>query len=36
VPVQENSLLDGFKNLVDPADLAASPKGWNNDGSTTT
>ncbi|EKM76442.1 hypothetical protein AGABI1DRAFT_87181 [Agaricus bisporus var. burnettii JB137-S8] len=36
IPIERNSVNDGFQTIQDPADLAASPNGWNNDGSPTT
>ncbi|KAI0045239.1 hypothetical protein FA95DRAFT_1495726 [Auriscalpium vulgare] len=36
LPIQKETLLEGFELLVDPQDLLASPDGWHNDGTTST
>lgn len=32
IPFTKHDPTDGFENIVDPENLKASPKGWNNDG----
>lgn len=34
-PINQQSPLQGFQTLTDPADSLASPNGWHNDGTTT-
>ncbi|TBU38083.1 Fungalysin metallopeptidase-domain-containing protein [Dichomitus squalens] len=36
LPITKETLLEGFETLTDPANTAASPNGWNSDGTTTT
>jgi extracellular elastinolytic metalloproteinase len=36
LPIQKETLLEGFETLQDPADLTVLPNGWDNDGSVTT
>ena len=36
LPITKETLLEGFENLVDPQNPAASPDGWHSDGTTTT
>ncbi|KDR76592.1 hypothetical protein GALMADRAFT_67220 [Galerina marginata CBS 339.88] len=36
LPMQKETLLDGFELLTDPADLVASPLGWHNTGTENT
>ncbi|KAI0042801.1 hypothetical protein FA95DRAFT_1499587 [Auriscalpium vulgare] len=36
LPIQKETLLEGFELLVDPQDTVASPDGWHSDGTTTT
>ena len=36
LPITKETLLEGFENLVDPQNPAASPDGWHSDGTTST
>ncbi|KAJ7352052.1 Fungalysin metallopeptidase-domain-containing protein [Mycena albidolilacea] len=36
LPITKETLLQGFEDVVDPADLKASPDGWHSDGTTNT
>ncbi|KAK7055769.1 extracellular metallo proteinase mep [Favolaschia claudopus] len=36
LPITKETLLEGFEDVVDPADLEASPLGWHSDGTTNT
>ncbi|KAJ6556321.1 Fungalysin metallopeptidase-domain-containing protein [Mycena capillaripes] len=36
LPITKETLLQGFEDVVDPADPLASPDGWHSDGTTTT
>jgi hypothetical protein len=36
LPMQKETLVDGFETLTDPADLLASPLGWHNTGTVNT
>ncbi|KAF7375384.1 Extracellular metalloproteinase mep [Mycena sanguinolenta] len=36
LPITAETLLDGFEDVVDPADLITSPDGWHSDGTTNT
>ena len=36
LPITKETLLEGFETLTDPANTAASPNGWNSDGTTAT
>ncbi|KAF8952906.1 Fungalysin metallopeptidase-domain-containing protein [Flammula alnicola] len=34
LPIQEETLVEGFQTLTDPQDLASSPLGWHSNGTT--
>jgi len=36
LPIQKETLTEGFETLTDPQDLTASPNGWHDDGTTKT
>ncbi|KAJ7603881.1 hypothetical protein DFH06DRAFT_1310814 [Mycena polygramma] len=36
LPITKETLLDGFEDIEDPADVKASPFGWHSDGTTNT
>ncbi|KAJ7676842.1 Fungalysin metallopeptidase-domain-containing protein [Mycena polygramma] len=36
LPITKETLLEGFEDIVDPADVKASPFGWHSDGTTNT
>ncbi|KAI0739678.1 Fungalysin metallopeptidase-domain-containing protein [Daedaleopsis nitida] len=36
LPITKEILTEGFENLIDPQNPAASPDGWHSDGTTTT
>ena len=36
LPITKETIPEGFENLTDPQNPAASPNGWHSDGTTTT
>lgn len=36
LPIQKETLPEGFQVLTDPQDVTASPQGWHSDGTTST